>query len=61
MRAVTRAAEARLECTGASPRPQPGTLRPVRDEPAAALAESEPTVEQPEPAAPPGAEMSGEK
>lgn len=45
--------EARLESTGEIPRPGLGTLRSVRDEPAAALAESEPaTVEEPEPVEP---------
>jgi len=44
--------EARLESTGEIPRPGLGTLRSVRDEPAATLAESEPTVEEPELIAP---------
>jgi RNA polymerase-binding transcription factor DksA len=44
--------EARLEGTGAISRPRLGTLRSVRDKPAAALAETEPTVEEPEPVEP---------
>lgn len=39
--------EARLEGTGEIPRPHLGTLRSVRDEPSTALAEYEPTVEEP--------------
>jgi RNA polymerase-binding transcription factor DksA len=44
-------AEARLETSGAISRPRLGPLGSVRKEPAAALAEAEPTVEQREPAA----------
>jgi hypothetical protein len=44
--------EARLESTGEITPPHLGTLRSVRDEPAAALAESEPPVEEPEPVSP---------
>ena len=40
--------EARLESTGIVPQPSLGTLRSVRSDPAAALTESEPTVEEPE-------------
>jgi RNA polymerase-binding transcription factor DksA len=52
--------EARLESTGVIARPQLGKLRSVRDQPAAALAETEPTVEQPEPVAP-SAEAPGDQ
>lgn len=45
--------EACLESTGAIPRAHLGTLRSVRDEPAAGLAENEPTVEEPERVLPP--------
>jgi RNA polymerase-binding transcription factor DksA len=44
--------ESRLEGAGAIPRPRLGKLRSLRDEPAAALAESEPTVEEPKPVEP---------
>jgi len=44
--------EARLESTGEITPPHLGTLRSVRDEPAAALAESEPPVEEPGPVSP---------
>lgn len=42
--------QARLESAGEITPRHLGTLRSVRDEPAAAFAESEPTVEEPEPA-----------
>ena len=42
--------QARLESTGEITPRHLGTLRSVRDEPTAAFAESEPTVEEPEPA-----------
>ena len=44
--------EARLESTGEITPPHLRTLRSVRDEPAATLAESEPPVEEPEPVSP---------
>jgi RNA polymerase-binding transcription factor DksA len=44
--------EGRLESTGEIKRPHLGTLRSVRDKPAAALAESEPTLEEAEPGSP---------
>ena len=44
--------QARLESTGEITPRHLGTLRSVRDEPAAAFAESEPTVEEPQPASP---------
>jgi RNA polymerase-binding transcription factor DksA len=44
--------QARLESTGEIRPRHLGTLRSVRDEPAAAFAEIEPTVEEPEPASP---------
>jgi RNA polymerase-binding transcription factor DksA len=44
--------QARLESTGEITPRHLGTLRSVRNEPAAAFAESEPTVEEPEPASP---------
>jgi RNA polymerase-binding transcription factor DksA len=46
------AVEARLEGAGVVPRPGLGKLRSLRDEPAAALAEKEPTVEEPRPVEP---------
>jgi RNA polymerase-binding transcription factor DksA len=47
-----REVEAQLEKTGEIMPPQLGRLRSLRDELASALAESEPTVEQPEPVLP---------
>jgi hypothetical protein len=44
--------QARLESTGEITPRRLGTLRSARDEPAAAFAENEPTVEEPQPASP---------
>jgi RNA polymerase-binding transcription factor DksA len=51
--------EAQLESTGEITRPHLGALRSLRDETASALAESEPTVEEPEPVLP--AELPAEE